>query len=160
MIIENSEGNECSRNRSGQSTLEQFRMTLSISRLQRVQSKLLILAKFQHVSTSALLWFGTRGEGRRSGRGLVMICRHDDWNLVPSLRTGVRGGSRCLRRFRRVIRSTSDLTALCTVFVNALRTREAQLRLQKPSKTVSWGVGLLIANIKQPLVPRDVADGA
>ena len=51
---------------------------------------------------------------------------------------------RCLGRFRGVIRSTSDLTALCTVFFNDLRTREAQLRPQKPSKTVSWGVGLSI----------------
>jgi hypothetical protein len=78
---------------------------------------------------------------------------------VPSLRTGVRRGSRCLWRFRGVIRSTSDLTALYTLFFNGLRTREAQLRLQKPSKTVSGGVGLLIV-IKQPLVPRDVPDGA
>ena len=34
---------------------------------------------------------------------LVPRCPHGDWNLVPSLRNGVRGGSRSLRRISGVI---------------------------------------------------------
>jgi hypothetical protein len=40
-------------------------------------------------------------------KGLV---RHGDWNLVPSLRTGVRGGSRCLRRSHRLSVSVIEST--------------------------------------------------
>jgi hypothetical protein len=66
------------------------------------------------------------------------IGRHIDPN--PRSRSVI-DGHRCERRFRGVIRSTSGLTALCAIFFNDLRTSEAQLRLQKPSKTVPRGVG-------------------
>ena len=79
------------------------------------------------MGTAAILSSATRKlRGNESGlmhnrhaftdTGIILICRHGDWNLVPSLRTGVRGGSRRLRRIRGVIveigRNPSSMSTL------------------------------------------------
>src|SRR5580692_4792725 len=41
---------------------------------------------------------GDEGDAEMPLTDALMKSRHGDWNLVPYLRNGVRGGSRCLRR--------------------------------------------------------------
>jgi hypothetical protein len=75
--------------------------------------------------------------GTSASHGSVLVSRHGDWNLVPSLWTGVRGGSRSLTRLTFIDVMTTGLRAPRTAG-SPLRSDGQFVYPHRPSISTGW----------------------